>query len=821
MLPPKMTLCLLAWLGFPMLCEAQYRSDLPYSVSNGVIYCENGIPELPRWFADSRLAFQVDEGGIAQVDYYDPAPGQHLATLFVRQLWDGFRYYLERNNKTYKPEYTHSRIWPFGIESEWNFEGIIMKHRVMAVDESIVIQLVVPDSLPTDLHFKMEFFEAFALTKGSVDDLRFSNGGTTRKWDPWKFSATSNTLEGGVTSFPEVSQNKPNPEPFQTRCLIGADFPLEYSVRLINPKHILKSLSLEAGKTYSFIISFDQSRDVLGEKNKRRVNSLAQIIQQQVERYQKVAENSPVLKSPYTGLNNFISLAPMYHESLKIVDHPGAIRAKTSSYWVWGWDGMTSNDATAYWGDVPHIKDMLRFYEATADSLKGIGHAFDFDMKPSSISALPAQGMYVSLLQLYYANTGDINYTKERYPFAKTIFNRIAMSEVEGTGFSKGSSLFPDFPEAMSETGNDISGFNNTIFYCAARSMEWLAALTGDKAQQKKAAAIARRFERNFLRLFFNEQKKFVVSSIDSKTLEQRDSYNTNAIRWENNYCADITDSINIASLEFFKENSVTPMGLREIPLWNKSYDMDANQLHCWWPATGEYFIRLINGNDQKLLVDQWVNWVSYWTKHLTVPEGISYYIETAEPEFDRWTSQKGTWQGYSMRGWYQAALHGVVGVGTDAGGITFYPYDGEEMTLSGLNYRNKKFDVEWKGTGRYIESIEAEGKTIRGTNKLPADIYKGKERIKITVKRVPVNPYAISVSTGTAIELQDYTYLNGVINAKLNGAGFCRLKFVANRMPVVKVMGKKIRVSYDPHLHTASVELNLKPGTLQQIQIN
>ena len=248
---------------------------------------------------------------------------------------------------------------------------------------------------------------------------------------------------------------------------------------------------------------------------------------------------------------------------------------------------------------------------------------------------------------------------------------------------------------------------------------------------------------------------------------------------------------------------------------------MDANQLHCWWPATGEYFIRLINGNDQKQLVEQWVNWVSYWTKHLTVPEGISYYIETAEPEFDRWTSQKGTWQGYSMRGWYQAALHGVVGVGTDAGGITFYPYAGEEMTLSGLNYMNKKFDVEWKGAGRYIESIEAEGITIKGTNKLPTDIYKDKERIKITVKRVSVNPYAIFVSTGTAIELQDYTFLNGVIRAKLSGAGFCRLKFVANRMPVVKVMGKKIRVSYDPHLHTASVELNLKPGILQQIQIN
>src|SRR5688500_4532880 len=328
------------------------------------------------------------------------------------------------------------------------------------------------------------------------------------------------------------------------------------------------------------------------------------------------------------------------------------------------------------------------------------------------------------------------------------------MSEVAVTGLCKGTSLCPDFPEAMSETGNDISGFNNTIFYCAARSMESLAAVTGDKEQQKKALAIVHKFERNFLHLFFNPQKKFVVSSIDSKTLGQRDSYNTNSIRWENNYSADITDSINIASLRFFKENAVTPMGLREIPLWDKSYDIDANQLHSWWPATGEYFMRLINGNDQKPMVEQWIKWVSYWTKNLTCPEGISYYVETDEPEIDRWTSQKGTWQGYSMRGWYQAALHGVVGVGTDAGGITFYPYSEEEMSLNGLNYRNKKFDIEMKGSGSFIESIEAEGIIIKGTRKLPSDIYKDKQRIKLTVNRVAVNPYAVSVTAGTAIEL-------------------------------------------------------------------
>ncbi len=790
--------------------------NVSYTVLKGVIYCETGIPEIPRWFADNRLAFSMDDLGITQVDYYSTLKGQGLPTLFLRQLWDGFRYFLECDNKTYKPEYRNSSIWPFGIESQWTFQGAIIRHRVMAINGSIVIQVTVPENIPDNTRFKMEFFEAFALTKGSRDDLRFSDGGVLRKMDDWKFSESSNTLEGGFL----FTTPKENEKTAHKNCVIGADFPIEHSVREINVKHMLKSPLLEAGKTYSFCISIGEEDALTVDKNHVLTKSLGELIHRQFERYEKVAANSPSLQSPYPELNNFISLAPMYHEALKIIDMPGAMRAKTSNYWVWGWDGMTSNYATAYWGDVEHMKSMLEFYETTADSVKGIGHAFNYDMSVASISALPAQGMYVSLLQLYYANTKDIRTLRKHYPFAKTIFNRIAKSEVAATGFCSGSSLFPDFPEAMKETGDDLSGFNNTVFYCAARSMEWMAAMTGDKEQQRNAGDIIRRFEAHFTSLFFNPGKQFIVSSIDSKTLQQRDSYSASAIRWENNYCADITDSINGDCLEFFKKNAVTPMGIREIPLWNSSYDMDANQLHCWWPVTGEYFMRVVNAYDQKQLVEQWIKWVSYWTKHLTVPEGISYYIETDEPEFDRWTSQKGTWQAYSMRGWYQAALHGVVGVGTDVGGITFYPYSGEELTLAGLNYLGKKFDIEMKGTGRFIESIQIDGTVIRGSNKLPADLYSTKARVKVIVTRTGTNPNPIFISEGTGIELHNYTKRNNMIKAKLVGAGVCRLKLISKHKPRVKLSGKMTPISYDPERGIATVEINLQPDHSVPIQI-
>ena len=50
----------------------------------------------------------------------------------------------------------------------------------------------------------------------------------------------------------------------------------------------------------------------------------------------------------------------------------------------------------------------------------------------------------------------------------------------------------------------------------------------------------------------------------------------------------------------------------------------------------------------------------------------------------NRWNTLKGAWQSYSMRGWYQSVLNGVLGVRADAGGITIVPGVEGEWAISG-----------------------------------------------------------------------------------------------------------------------------------------
>jgi hypothetical protein len=808
---------------------------MTYTVNRGVIESEVGIPECPRWFSDSRLSFQMDENAITQVDYHNPLAYRGNNTVFLQRLWDGFRTFAQQDLTTLKLRYEQSKIWPFGVESQCRLAGVEYGHRVLAIGESIVFQLITPATIPSEMRFKLEFYKAFALKPADEDDLRFSDRGAKRRWREWEIDAGGNGVYGSYqdswSSQPverdemEINNkgivNKEERDAAALHIGISADFKIVIEKRPHQDKYILRSEEpLKPNKTYSFVVAFAPERQDLDRRMGQLLGGLKAAVEAQFERYRKVSDGSPELISPFRKLNDFMALAPMYHESCKVTDVPGAIKAKNTMYWVWGWDGMTSNYASFYWGDHEFMRDMLRFYEQTADPEYGVAHSYRHDMALNSVSALPAQSMYISLLHQYYAATGDLTEVQGRYPFAKRIFESILKREVQGTGLCEEASLFPDFPVFMLETGQDISSMNNTIWYCAVRSMEAIAELSQDKETARKAKEAFQRIERHFLPLFFDEERKFVVSSVDSVTLERRDSFNSNALKWENHYCAELLRPVDAACLDFFEQHVVCKAGLREIPVWSRAFDMDANQLHCWWPVTGEYYMRLINGQDRADLIEQWVGWVSYWTGKLTCPEGISCYIDTDEPDVDRWNSMKGAWHAYSVRGWYQAAIHGVVGVGMEAGGLTFYPYSGEEMTLNGLRFLNRIFDIEMKGSGSYIEMIEVGGAKLRGTNKLPADAVAGGSRVHVTVHRTAERPYPVMIKEGYGAELWNYGYRDGIIRAVVRGAGTCRLALDAARAPIVLLDGHPGKVDYDHVSGYAIIQLTLAEDRAVALEI-
>lgn len=781
----------------------------------GTLTYPDGMPVPFQWFTDDRLSFEADDMGITRVTYLNPLTRSGNPTIFLRRLFDGFRFYIEQNHVTYSPQLKNYSFQPFGFSSDWLVNGIVIRYGIYAVEESIVFNIQLPGDAPSDLDCKLEFYESFRLTPSDRDDFMFGNWGADRKWGEWHFDASNNALSNRYTDEPvkrrkdEDNQEDSTWKSFLNIC-ITADFELSQVVRQENPKRILRSKEkLQPGKSYTYLISFIPEEDAIA-KTKAKLARSQQTINEQINHYSKIAQKHPVLISQHPELNNFMALAPLFIEVLKVKKIPGAIRSNNMVYWVWGWDGMVSNASLAYWGDTDYIKQMLGCYMETADPVKGIVHAFRNDMSIALYSPTTSQSIYISLLYLHYSQTRDLEEVRKRYAFSKKIFEDILALEIQNTGLCVGTSLFPDFPRFMKETGKDASLFNNSLFYSAARSMECLAILMKDTATRDKARAVFTRIEKNLLAKFFNEEKGFFVSSIDAETLAQRDSYNLSSVKWDMGCYNDLVETVSPRSMEFMATNLVSNVSLREIPLWNESFDGDGNQLHCWFTANAQYFIRTANENNRADLLAKFRGWVEYWTSKLTIPEAINYYAENVRPERERWNSPSGNCQMFGAKEWYLAVLHGIVGLDSGPGGITFYPYDGDEMTLQGFHYMGKQFDIEMKGSGKYISEINVDGKKILGTNILPLDSFQNTtgKNIRVIVKRTRQQQSKAFIKSGYGVELHEYNFLPGAIKTKVGGLGTCNLKIHAETEPRVLVNGKKTTVRYHRNLQLAVVKL-------------
>lgn len=689
-----------------------------YITEKGKIKSQNGIPHLNRWFCDDLLVFEKDKHGISKVEYFNQTT-RGSQKVFVDDMWGGFAFYLhKKRGYRYNENITDCTVMPYGFFGIWEHNGVRAEYSQYIISNTICVTLKTGESVPEDTVFALEFYDYFSFAPNAKGDFRFTDS-TERKWKPWKFK--NNCMMTGYT--------EPQNDNVGTYVALSGNFEIDYSQKPLNPKHILQSHALMPNTEYTFFVAFDSSEEQARNRLFDTMKNKEAYLEKQKERYNRIMEKAPVLESPYEGLNKFFELAPLYHESCKVTSVPGAIRAKTNCYWVWGWDGMSSGFAYSYWGDTEFLKELLKMYMETSDKEKGIAHCYARDMSHIETSPYAAQGFYISILYQYYINGGDIS---PYYDFAKKIFNMIAEHEVGDTGLCEGFSLFPDFRETILENGNDISTFNNSSLYCAVSAMVKLSEAVNDSETAKRASELSKRTLENFQKILFNEEAGFFNSSADSKTLEKRNCFTSMSIKWDNQFCYDIVKGKTAQSLKFFEENFLCKAGISPMPVWAQSYDSDANQAHCNWPCNDEYYARLINFENRKDLVDKFSKRIGYWTNILTCPEGINCYIDSETPETDFWTTENGVWQSYSMRAWYEATVHSIVGIDIDSDGINIYPYSGEEMVLRNLHYNGKTVDVYMKGSGKKIKSVKLNGKDLGTVSHVSKSLLNAQNKLEV-----------------------------------------------------------------------------------------
>lgn len=673
-----------------------------YKTKKGTVYTEAGLPWGPRWFCDSRTAVQVDNESIRQIDHFGrEVTGSYI--LFRKRFWEGMRFYLRKGASRTLLRPAKCEALPFGFFSEGDYG----KYGLFVADERLFVTVTPKEDCDIDV----EFYEDSLFRPETHPHKGVGLGGGERTWTGWV--EKNGRIEA---SYEEKG--------VRTNVAISATLPISYRKTERFVKHILTLSGVNAAK--ECVLAFAASAEEC-----KGVDGYADLLQAQRERYEEVSRRAPVLRSDYPMLDRFFEIAPLYHESLKVADVPGTTRAQTNHYFVWAWDSMTTPDAYALWGDRAFLGRMLTAFEENVSDTGMIPAAFTYDMGNEYGDAPPAaQSMYVTLLDLYRLAGGD---AKKHYDFAKTLFHRNLTYEKKGTGLLTGHSLYPDFRELIGETGNDVSAFNNSVSYCAVRSMEAMATAYGDEEEASLCHDFAIRMKESFNKALWNEDDGYYASSADADELVPRSIPSSNAIKWENDYCEELIHGHEDALAKFFAEYFVAPAGLRPYPEGNSAYDADANQLHSFWPVMSELYARLLCHAKNKEATEQFIGWISYWAERLCCPEGISVYENTPTPAFDEWSAAPGIWHGYSARGFYTAALHCVVGVGFNQKGMRLFSVGTDApLALKNLHFGDLSFDIEAEGSGSPV-SVLLNGEELGAVEYIPFDRFEKYNALKIT----------------------------------------------------------------------------------------
>jgi hypothetical protein len=75
-------------------------------------------------------------------------------------------------------------------------------------------------------------------------------------------------------------------------------------------------------------------------------------------------------------------------------------------------------------------------------------------------------------------------------------------------------------------------------------------------------------------------------------------------------------------------------------------------------------------------------------------------------------------------------------------------------------------------------------------------------------------------VKSGAGIVLNNWHYDKGIIKTQVEGAGLNYLKISSEKLPIVKIHNKKVKVDFNADLKLVSLELNLRNNEPVSISI-
>ena len=361
-------------------------------------------------------------------------------------------------------------------------------------------------------------------------------------------------------------------------------------------KHYIDTKPMTHGQG-AFYLVFATSRPALEKRLKQLSKSVYKECDKVVGDYHARLALRPKIDVGNPILNSAFNQYPEVVEKMKLPDRPGASRATLAGYFVWGWDGMMPLLSSPWANEPEHSANNLRFFQETRDSRLGLPHSFSTDFKLKLKGPFPSQAQYIAGLYFYIAATGDLSVARDVFPTCKYILEQSRKDIVKDSGLVLGPALWPDFPEAMEENGDDISSMNNSMLYQGLRAMEYIAVKLGHAKLAADYREWAVKLRKNFVKYLYDEKHGFFISSCSSINFKPRKHYCAQAIFWLTPFARELVSHAPGRISSFLDKHLRSEKCLLTLPHWDTAWMADGKparielsrggQLLSWCPQGG------------------------------------------------------------------------------------------------------------------------------------------------------------------------------------------------------------------------------------------
>lgn len=774
-------------------------------------------------FSNGRIFATVGwHGGLTDISYWGQ---QHLggASFFsggLESAWHKtFRACLGLGSQRHYLPLSDTSLYPFGYTGRSRIKGIAVNQDLLLLPDALVQRFSTrsnPKRLPL-------FIEMFHMETSAAVNRR------GRTWDDFRFHAelnaaiTSCTDENADVYRGDDSCSQMNlgvevrdaPRAI-TWIGIGCDAPMRMRHSHNHHKLYFSSAPDHGKDEIAFFLVFATSREDVENRLRKLAADVHVECAALIAGYQQRLCSRPCLVLGNAVLDSAFAQYPELIHFMKVHDRPGAVRASQAGYFVWGWDGMTPLIPTTWANESTYTAHILRFFHQTRHRRIGLPHQFTTAFEPRLKWAFPAQAQFIAGLYQYVATTGDLAVAKEVMPTCQFILERCREHLVHDTGLVAGTALWPDFPEAMEEDGNDISSMNNSMLYQGLRSMEYIAHALGDMGLADDCRTWAARLRTSFIKHFYDQEHGFFISSCSSLDLSPRRHFCPQSVFWMTPFARELVSHAPGRIATFMAQHLRSTKCLLTLPPWDTAWMADGNQLGSSFPTADCAYV-----NVHKLLGDAeglktWLSDVSWFWRFHTAPEA---FTPETENEHIFGPDNHGRKQLQAISAWYGLAYNGLAGLDVDHEGLTVTPWGDMPVDIRGLRLHGALVDIRIRGSGKHLKSMRLDGRTLpAGVRKIPWSAF-AKNGSRLEILRTSVAPPHPVIVRVDGLRVTAVAATPGRLHAQVTGdmAGD-----VAIQVPIgaaVRIDGQAVEAAREPA--TGCITVHYQPDHAIEIVIH